>query len=132
MIKLAKDSGADAVKFQHHNVSKYVSDHGFRSLGGKLSHQKNGKSIFQVYKDAEVQENGQTLIKYCKKINITFMSTPYDLDTVNYLNKYIPAFKIGSGDLAWDDMLLKVASKKTFSLPLEHQQLKRFHMLFVY
>ncbi len=114
LIKLAKDSGADAVKFQHHNVSKYVSDHGFRSLGGKLSHQKKWKkSIFQVYKDAEVPRKWtETLIKYCKKINITFMSTPYDLDTVNYLNKYMPAFKIGSGDLAWDDMLLKVASKK--------------------
>lgn len=114
LIKLAKESGADAVKFQHHNVSKYVSDHGFKNLGSKLSHQKKWKkSIFQVYKDAEVPRKWtKSLVKYCKKINITFMSTPYDLDTVDYLNKYMPAFKIGSGDLAWDDMLIKIASKK--------------------
>ena len=38
------------------------------------------------------------------------MSTPYDLDTVDHLNKFIPAFKIGSGDLAWDDMINKILS----------------------
>ena len=36
LCKLAKDSGADAVKFQHHNCKKYVSDYGFRNLGGKF------------------------------------------------------------------------------------------------
>ena len=43
LIYLAKESGADAVKFQHHDVSKYVSDYGFKSLGNKFSHQ--AKSI---------------------------------------------------------------------------------------
>ena len=114
LISLAKKSGADAVKFQHHDVTKYVSDFGFKRLGNKLSHQKKWKkTIFEVYKDAEVPRKWtQTLIKHCKKIDITFMSTPYDLDTADYLNKYMQAFKIGSGDLAWDDMLIKVASKK--------------------
>jgi sialic acid synthase SpsE len=114
LISLAKKSGADAVKFQHHDVKKYVSDFGFKNLGNKLSHQKKWKkTIFEVYKDAEVPRKWtQTLIKHCKKIDITFMSTPYDLDTADYLNKYMQVFKIGSGDLAWDDMLIKIASKK--------------------
>ena len=30
LITLAKESGANAVKFQHHDVKKYVSDKGFR------------------------------------------------------------------------------------------------------
>ena len=55
LIELAKEAGADAVKFQHHNVKKYVSDIGFKSLKKKLSHQKNWKkSVFQIYKEAEV------------------------------------------------------------------------------
>jgi N-acetylneuraminate synthase len=114
LISLAKESGADAVKFQHHDVTKYVSDYGFKRLGNKLSHQKKWKkTIFEVYKDAEVPRKWtQVLINHCKKIDITFMSTPYDLDTVDYLYKYMPAFKVGSGDLAWDDMLMKIASKK--------------------
>ena len=114
LINLAKENGADAVKFQHHDVSKYVSDYGFKKLGQKLSHQKKWKkSIFQVYRDAEVPRKWtETLANHCKKIDITFMSTPYDLDTVDHLNKFIPAFKIGSGDLAWDDMINKILSTK--------------------
>ena len=41
------------------------------------------------------------------------MSTPYDLNLVDHLYKYVAAYKIGSGDLAWKEMIEKVASKKT-------------------
>ena len=111
LIKLAKESGADAVKFQHHDVKKYVSDYGFKNLGGKFSHQsKWEKSIFEVYKDAEVPRSWtEELMSYCKKLDITFFTTPYDLDTVDYIDKYVPAFKIGSGDVAWFAMLKKIA-----------------------
>ena len=112
LILLAKESGADAVKFQHHDVSKYVSDFGFKNLGNKFSHQaKWKKTIFEVYKDAEVPRNWTTELKdYCKKIDVTFFTTPYDLDTVDFINPHVPAFKIGSGDVAWHQMLRKIAS----------------------
>ncbi len=111
LIDLAKESGSNAVKFQHHDVSKYVSDYGFKNLGGKHSHQaKWKKSIFEVYKDAEVPVNWtDELKKHCDDIGIEFFSTPYDLDMVDHLNDYVPAFKIGSGDVAWNKMLEKVA-----------------------
>ncbi|MEY4458804.1 MAG: hypothetical protein RIT38_9 [Bacteroidota bacterium] len=111
LIKLAKDSGANAVKFQHHDVKKYVSDFGFKNLGGKFSHQsKWKKSIFEVYKDAEVPRSWtQELKEYCDKLEITFFTTPYDLDTVDFINDFVPAFKIGSGDVAWYEMLKKIA-----------------------
>ncbi len=113
LIDLAKNSGADAVKFQHHDVSKYVSDYGFKNLGQKQSHQQQWtKSVFEVYKDAEVPKSWTSaLAEHCNKINIDFMSTPYDLNMVDHLDKFVPAYKIGSGDLAWDEMLIKVASK---------------------
>tara|TARA_X000000950_G_scaffold14462_1_gene15646 strand:- start:20669 stop:21742 length:1074 start_codon:yes stop_codon:yes gene_type:complete len=111
LIKLAKESGADAVKFQHHDVSKYVSDYGFKNLGNKFSHQsKWKKSIFEVYKDAEVPRSWTEELKdYCNEIDITFFTTPYDLDTVDFIDPYVPAFKIGSGDVAWHAMLEKIA-----------------------
>ncbi|MEE3035072.1 MAG: N-acetylneuraminate synthase family protein [Bacteroidota bacterium] len=114
LIKLAKESGADAVKFQHHDVTKYVSDYGFKNLGSKFSHQAAWKkSIFEVYKDAEVPRSWTIELKdYCEKIDITFFTTPYDLDTVDYINEFVPAFKIGSGDIAWGAMLTKVAKTK--------------------
>ena len=86
LIEIAKDAGADAAKFQHHDVRKYVSDSGFKSLGGKFSHQsKWDKSIFEVYKDAEVpKEWTEALRDHCKKVGIDFFSTPYDLDMVDH------------------------------------------------
>ncbi len=114
LIELAKNVGADAVKFQHHNVKKYVNDIGFKSLGKKFSHQKKWKkSIFQVYKDAEVPTNWtESLKNFSDKIGIEFFSTPYDLDMVDHLDDYVSAYKIGSGDLNWDAMIKKVISKK--------------------
>ncbi len=114
LIDLAKESGADAAKFQHHDVTKYVSDYGFKNLGEKKSHQKKWKkSIFEIYKDAEVPKDWTSKLKeHCDKIKIDFMSTPYDLDAVDHLDDYVSAFKVGSGDVAWDAMLSKVASKK--------------------
>jgi len=113
LIEIAKNAGADAVKFQHHDVKKYVSDKGFQKLGGKFSHQSSwNKTIFEVYKDAEVPTNWTIeLKKHSEDLEIDFFSTPYDLDMVDHLDKYVPAYKIGSGDVAWDEMLEKVASK---------------------
>lgn len=113
LIELAKSSGADAVKFQHHDVRKYVSDRGFKSLGGKFSHQGQWqKSVFEVYKDAEVPLAWTDSLKaFCDSLGITFFTTPYDLDMVDFVDPYVPAYKIGSGDVAWAEMLEKVASK---------------------
>lgn len=113
LIRLAKEAGADAVKFQHHRVKHYVSEKGFISLGSKMSHQsKWKKSIFEVYKDAEVPLDWTSeLKKYSEDIGIHLFTTPYDLGMVDLVDPYVPAFKIGSGDINWPDMLEKVAKK---------------------
>ena len=113
LIKLAKEAGANAVKFQHHNVKKYVNEKGFLDLGSKFSHQKKWKkSVYQVYKEAEVPIDWTPrLKKYSDKIGIDFFSTPYDLNMVDHLDRYVSAYKIGSGDINWLKMIEKVANK---------------------
>tara|TARA_B100000676_G_C17740399_1_gene661055 strand:+ start:219 stop:497 length:279 start_codon:yes stop_codon:yes gene_type:complete len=46
LIYLCAEAGADAAKFQHFSAETIVSDYGFKSLGSKFSHQKNGKNQF--------------------------------------------------------------------------------------
>lgn len=54
LIYLAKEAGADAVKFQHFLADKIVSDYGFRNLGRRFSHQAGWrKSVYETYRDAE-------------------------------------------------------------------------------
>lgn len=114
LIKLAAQAGANAAKFQHFKAETIVSDLGFKSLKKKLSHQaKWKKSVFQVYKDASINFDWTKILKeQCKKFNIDFMTAPYDLQYVDKVNKFIPAYKIGSGDITWLEIIKKIAKKK--------------------
>ncbi len=114
LIYLAAEAGADAAKFQHFKAETIVSDRGFRSLGGKQSHQANWrKSVFEVYKDASVSlEWTETLKEACQKAGIAFFTSPYGLDLVDHIDPYVPAYKIGSGDITWIEMVEYIASKK--------------------
>lgn len=112
LIDLAKDSGADAVKFQCFRADKIVSQEGFRNL--KIGFQSNwDKSVYEVYKDAEFpREWNNELFAYADKRGIHFLSSPYDREAVDLLdNLGVSVFKIGSGDITWHDILRYIAKK---------------------
>jgi sialic acid synthase SpsE len=114
LIYLAAEAGADAAKFQHFKAETIVSDRGFKTLGGQQSHQSEWeKSVFEVYKDASVNLDWtETLKETCDKAGIPFFTTPYALDVVDYMDAFVPAYKIGSGDITWAEMIEKVAHKQ--------------------
>jgi sialic acid synthase SpsE len=111
LVRLAHKSGADAVKFQHFRAEKIVSDYGFRSLGAGLSHQARWReSVFSVYQKASIPwEWTETLKSECDRLGIDFFSSPYDMEAVDHLDPFVPAFKIGSGDITWPEILLRIA-----------------------
>jgi N-acetylneuraminate synthase len=113
LIWLAKDAGADAVKFQHFKANSIVSDYGFKHLTAKMSHQSSWeKSVFEVYEQCECNRDWtQELSKTAKDAKIDFMTTPYDYEAVELLAPFIPAYKIGSGDITWIDFIETVAKK---------------------
>ncbi len=112
LIRLCAKSGANAAKFQHFKAETIVLDVGFKKLG-KISHQRKWKkSVFQVYKEASINPNWtKVLQKECEKHKIDFLTAPYDLGYVDEVNKFIPAFKIGSGDITWKEIIIKIAKK---------------------
>ena len=112
LIKLCAKAGADAAKFQHFKAETIVSDYGFKKLGKLSHHEKWKKSVFQVYKDASLNVKWTKILKEeCKKNNIDFLTAPYDLKYVDLVNKYISAYKIGSGDITWKEIIVKIAKK---------------------
>ena len=40
-----------------------------------------------------------------------FFTSPYDLEIIDIIDKFIPAYKIGSGDITYIDIIKKIASK---------------------
>lgn len=113
LIYLCAEAGADAAKFQHFSAGTIVSDYGFKSLKEKKSHQKTWKkSVFEVYKDASINLSWTLeLKKTCKKAGIDFFSSPYSFEMVDHLEPYVPAYKIGSGDITWLSIIKHIAKK---------------------
>ena len=113
LIWRAKEAGADAVKFQHFLADKIVSDYGFSHLGGQMSHQASwGKSVYEVYKECECNRSWtEVLAETAREAGIDFMTTPYDAEAVRQMSGYIPAYKIGSGDITWTDFIELIAQQ---------------------
>lgn len=114
LIHLAAEAGADAAKFQHFKAETIVSDAGFKALGTQQSHQSNWeRSVFEVYQDASVDLGWtQTLKATCDQAGIAFFTSPYDIALVDHIDPYVPAYKIGSGDITWAWMIAYIASKQ--------------------
>lgn len=113
LIHLAAEAGAQAAKFQHFKADTIVSDYGFRHLTTGMSHQESWKkSVFEVYQAASVNmEWTQTLVDTCKECDIAFFTSPYALDIVDAIDPFVPAYKVGSGDITWLEILRHMAGK---------------------
>ena len=113
LIKLAAIAGANAVKFQHFQAKTIVSDYGFKRTG-KIDHQsKWKKSVFKIYDDASLNIKWtKTLSQEAKKFKVDFMTAPYDLKYVDDVKNYVEAYKIGSGDINWREIITKISNKK--------------------
>ncbi len=113
LIRLAKEAGADAAKFQNFRAPKIVSDYGFKAMGGQVSHQAEwSKSVFEVYADASIPFEWTPILKEeCDKVGIHYFSSPYDYDSIDMLDPYVPAYKAGSGLISWPEAIVRMAMK---------------------
>ena len=100
LARLCKEAGADAFKIQNFKAPKIVSSVGFKNL--KVAFQaKWDKPVVEVYQKAEFpREWLKEISTYCKKIGIDFMSSPYDTEAVDLLEKLgVIAHKLGAGEV---------------------------------
>jgi N-acetylneuraminate synthase len=113
LIQLAAESGSDAAKFQNFRAPEIVSDYGFQSMQGQVSHQSSWeKSVFEVYQDASIPFEWTPILKEeCEKVGIDYFSSPYDFEAIDMLDQFVPAFKVGSGEITWLEALECMAKK---------------------
>ena len=113
LIDLAKECGADAVKFQCFLADRIVSKERF--AGSKTGFQAQwAEPVYEVYKHAELpRDRIQELFGYSKRKGMAFLATPYDKAAVDLLDKIgVSAFKVGSGDITWLEFLEYIARKR--------------------
>jgi sialic acid synthase SpsE len=113
LIDAAKEAGADCAKFQTFSTPKIVSEGGFALMQLKGVHGSWGRTVSEVFKDAEFPiEWHQEISDYCKKIGIDFSTSPYFKEAVDLcMDLDVPFIKIGSGEITWLEMLKYIASK---------------------
>ena len=113
LIRLAKQAGADAAKFQNFSAPKIVSDYGFKHMNAQVTHQATWKkSVFEVYQGASIPfEWTLTLSEECDEVGIDYFSSPYDFDAIDFLDQYVEMYKAGSGEIDWIEALERMASK---------------------
>lgn len=113
LIELAKEAGADAAKFQNFKADKIVSKTAFDSMP-KQTHQSSwSKSVYEVYAEASLRDDWtQKLKEKCDEVGIEYMTSPYDFEAVDWAEPYVNAYKIGSGDITWLDILEHIAKKQ--------------------
>lgn len=107
LIFLASEAGADAAKFQNFIAKTIVSDKAFKNMGEQVSHQAKWKdSVFDVYDKASLPIIWtETLRDTCESAGIDYLTTPYDISLIPILSKYVSAWKLGSGDITWHEMI---------------------------
>lgn len=108
MIKKAKEAGAHATKFQSYKANKIASSKAGAFWDTKLIPEKSQVELYKKY-DLFGEEEYKELSSYCDKIGIDFMSTPFDLDAVDFLKDMQKSFKVASCDLTNYPLLKKIA-----------------------
>lgn len=113
LIRKASDAGADYVKFQTFLADKLVSkDAKKASYQAKNMESDNNDSQYQMLKNLELSyEDHYDLVEYCNNLGIQFLSTAFDLDSIDFLMKLgIDFYKIPSGEITNKPYLQKVAA----------------------
>jgi len=111
LIKEAAKSGADAVKFQTFKAETLVTKNAKKAKYQISKGDKNNKQ-YQMLKELELTEKMHVeCVKECKKNNILFMSSPFDIASVNFLLKLnLKIFKIPSGEITNLPLLKHIGS----------------------
>lgn len=96
MVDIAKDAGVDIVKFQTSitSTSKYSmkADYQRRETG-------EGSQLEMIKKLRLSFKEHEELWKYCKAIGIKYLSTPFDFESIDFLDKLCDIWKIPSGEI---------------------------------
>lgn len=106
LIDAALDAGADAVKFQTFNSARLVSSEAPKAQY-QLATTAADETQLEMIRRLELSPSAHyELQSHCRERGIEFLSTPFDLQSVDLLNQIgVPAFKIGSGDVSNSPLL---------------------------
>ena len=110
LVHVAAESGADAIKFQTFKAESFVSKRAEKANYQKDTTGPEESQLAMIKKLEFPYEAHADIKKLCAKLNIEFMSTPFEEESADFLNKLgMKRFKIPSGDINNFPLLRKIA-----------------------
>jgi len=98
LVNEAKQGGADAIKFQSYKADSLASKHSPAYWDLSKEPIESQHDLFKKY-DKFWKKEFEELKNVCDKTGIEFLSTPFDLESANFLNDLMDVFKISSSDI---------------------------------
>lgn len=113
MVDVAKSAGADYVKFQTFNPAKLVSKFAQKADYQKENTNEKESQLEMLRKLMLTNAEFEELSDYCKCVGIGFVSTPFDFESIDFLEKFNMDFwKISSGEITNLPYLEKIGKTK--------------------
>lgn len=110
LIDDVAEAGGHAAKFQSYKAEKLASKNSPAYWDQSKEPTDSQYKLFQKY-DAFQPKEYEALAKHCEQAGVHFMSTPFDLDAVDFLSPLMPAFKIASADITNVPLIRKCAAQ---------------------
>jgi N,N'-diacetyllegionaminate synthase len=102
LVDAAAEAGANAVKFQTYQAENLVHP----DLEAMPLARARFRRQFDRFKSLELPwEVYESIVARCEKLGIDFLTTPFDLDALDRLERFMPAVKIASGDLTFHPLI---------------------------
>jgi N-acetylneuraminate synthase len=98
LIDEAFEGGADAIKFQTYRADTLASKNSPAYWDTSQEPATSQYKLFKKY-DKFWKEEYEQIKKYCDEVGIEFLSTPFDIESANFLNDLMSVFKISSSDI---------------------------------
>jgi len=112
LIDAARESGADAVKFQIFKADKVVSKYAHLASYQKQNMTTIKKSQFEMVKELELSEEDFCKLKeYCDNAGIEFLTTPFDEESADVIFDLVKRYKISSGEVVNHPFLEHISKK---------------------
>lgn len=112
LIDLAAESGVDIVKFQTAKLDSLVSksaemaEYQKNNIGQEKTQKEMLAELILTYDDFE------ELYEYCRAKNIEFLSTPFDIESIYFLDKMVSFWKVPSGEITNYPYLCEIGKTK--------------------
>lgn len=111
MVDVAAKVGADAIKFQTFHAESLVSKFALKAMYQKKATAKYENQLEMLKKLELSVSNHKELIRYCRAKKIIFLSSPFDLESIDLLARFgLRTLKIPSGEITNLPYLRKIGS----------------------